>query len=113
MDRRDRAVEIVKMFRARAEGSLRSAVAPELLAEYVANPVGPHSDGLAALLRYFRAGPSRGKLAVVCQGPGAYGIARLSGTRGVAPVLENGTYSTVHEAVIAVFVRRVDSLFGQ
>jgi hypothetical protein len=76
--------------------------------EFRARPIGHHSAELTAMLAILRAGDVRGKYCLVCIRPHAeWMIARLSGVRGIAPVVEdNRAFHSIEEAEWEVFKLR-------
>lgn len=84
----------------------------DIVDEYKASPDGPHSDRLARVLRYFRAAPIEGKLAVCCLGPDRFRLCRARLPRGAAPVLEGPVFGNEKEAVIAIFEDRLARLMA-
>jgi len=60
----------------------------DLIEEFRANPLGPHSDELVHLLTVLRGVPAAGKYALIeVERDREWALATLSGERGVAPTL--------------------------
>jgi len=80
----------------------------DLVREFRACPIGHHSPALARILSHLRAGPMQGKYCLICIRPHReWVIARLSGVRGTAPVVQdNRVFSSVEEAEWEVFKLR-------
>jgi hypothetical protein len=79
-----------------------------LALEFRKNPIGHHSPALEQLLNVLRAGPVAGKYCLVCIVPfERWVLARLSGRRGVPPViLENHVFTSIEDAEWEIFKRR-------
>lgn len=107
---RDRNDEILQLFDSRIRSRLKQHISEDVIDEFHCSPQGPHSESLAALLRYFRGESIRGKLAIVCRAAGQYQLCRATGIRGVPPVLDADVFSSPEEAANAVFARRVEEL---
>ena len=77
----------------------------DLAREFMANPIGLHSPNLQRLLRAMRAGPVKGKYALLTTKPGReWTLIRLSGARDVAPtILRHHVYHDLDEAERHVF----------
>jgi hypothetical protein len=80
----------------------------ELVREFRARPIGHHSAELTAMLAILRSGAVTGKYCLICTRPHEeWVIARMSGVRGVAPVVEdNRVFRSVEEAEWEVFKLR-------
>ena len=80
----------------------------DLAREFRARPIGEHSAALEQVLSLLRAGPVKGKYCLVCTEPHRrWVLARLSGERGVAPVLqENRVFTSLAEAEWEIFKLR-------
>ncbi len=80
----------------------------DLAREFRARPIGHHSAELTALLGILRSGGVKGKYCLISTRPHAeWVIARLSGVRGVAPVVEdNRVFHAIEEAEWEVFKLR-------
>ena len=76
--------------------------------EFRANPIGHHSKALEAILSILRSGPVAGKLCLICVKPHEeWVIGRLSGLRGVAPVVtDNRVFHSIEAAEWEVFKLR-------
>ena len=83
--------------------------------EFRANPIGRHSKMLEAILSILRSGPVAGKLCLICVKPHQeWVIGRLSGARGIAPVVtDNRVFYTVEDAEWEVFKLRWAAECGQ
>ena len=87
-----------------------------LIAEHRRRPFGPHSDGLARLLSYFRGGEMPGKLVIFgLDGNAGWVIGRVSRPRrdGTVELDTTTVYPTVEDAEHAVLVARVAALRRQ
>ena len=109
---RDRQLEVYELFDRGARERTAALVTDAIIAEHEADPAGPHSDPLQRVLRYMRRAPLPGKYVIVAVRPWAeYRIAALTGVHGEAPtVLDDGPWATEHEAMHAVFLRRLADL---
>lgn len=86
----------------------------DLAAEYRKTPRGPYSLELQKILDRMRMTPLKGRFALIVLNPFRHwGLARLSGQRGVAPVPVDGvTYTSMAEAEWDIFKRRWEELTG-
>jgi hypothetical protein len=77
----------------------------DIAREFRARPIGHHSAALAHILSHLRAGPMQGKYCLICIRPHReWVIGRLSGVRGVAPLVEdNRVFASVEEAEWEIF----------
>ncbi len=80
----------------------------ELVREFRARPIGHHSAELTAMLALLRSGAVKGKYCLICTRPHEeWVIARMSGVRGMAPVVEdNRVFGSIEEAEWEVFKLR-------
>ncbi len=81
---------------------------PKIAQEFRAAPIGSHSPALARVLSHLRAGPVAGKYCLICIRPHQeWGIARLSGKRGVPPsVQDNRVFHSIEAAEWEIFQLR-------
>ena len=86
----------------------------DLAAEYRENMRGPHSLELQRILDRMRMTPMQGRFALIVLEPfRKWGLARLSGVRGVPPApVEGVTYTSMAEAEWDIFKRRWEELTG-
>lgn len=86
-----------------------------LAREFRDRPVGRRSPGLEQVLNLFRAGPVKGKYCLVCVEPfRRWVLGRLSGERGVAPVLyPNRVFTSIEEAEWEIFKLRWHEATGR
>ena len=86
----------------------------DLAAEYRENPRGPYSLELQRILDRMRLTPMKGRFALIVLEPfKLWGLARLSGERGVPPTpVEEVTYTSMAEAEWDIFKRRWEELTG-
>lgn len=110
----DKQLIAYRRFDARLRDRLKALITPELIEEHRRAPLGPHSDGLARVLNYFRRGEMPDKYAILQDGPPEawrYTVMALSGVPGQPPrVVDDRIYSTRDEAYHAVFLLRVNDL---
>jgi N,N-dimethylformamidase beta subunit-like, C-terminal len=112
----DRAADRAEIVRERFERQLREQlldlVDDALVAEHAAKPLGPHSDDLARVLTHFRRAPVEGKYIVVAvERDRVWQVGRMSRRDPAHPVaLEPETYGSYHEALHAIFLRRLEEL---
>ncbi len=84
-----------------------------LVAEHRREPFGPHSDGLARLLSYFRGAEMPGKHVIFgLDGNAGWVIGRIGRPRdqGTVELDTTTVYPTVEEAEHAVLMARVEAL---
>ena len=86
----------------------------DLAREYRDNPRGPYSLELQRILDRMRTTPMKGRFALIVVEPfRRWGLARLSGVRGVPPEpVEGVTYTSMAEAEWDIFKRRWKDLTG-
>jgi hypothetical protein len=107
-DANDRVQEIVDRFSRRQVATVASMLSRELDAEHERDPLGPHDDRLARVLRAFRRLPMDGKHIIVAEEAGSgwrIGVVR----RGQAPgnvLLDDADYADPLDAMREVFRRR-------
>lgn len=85
----------------------------DLIAEHRRRPFGPHSDGLARLLSYFRGAEVAGKYVIFgLEGNAGWVLARIGRPRAQGTLEFDTTtvYSSVQDAEHAVLVARVEAL---
>lgn len=106
---RDREPEVLARWQERARRYVRATVSDEMIAEHARSPLGQHSAELDRVLAYFRRQPLAGKYVILADSiDGPFRVGRLSGRRGQLPeTLPDESYPTEHEAMHAVFLRRV------
>lgn len=80
----------------------------ELARAFRADPLGRHGPALREQASRMRSGPVAGKFCLICVKPHAeWMIGRISGQRGVAPVIEgNQVFTSLADAEWAVFKLR-------
>jgi len=80
----------------------------DLAAEFAACPIGHHSAALARTLSHLRAGQMKGKYCLICIRPHQeWVIGRLSGIRGMPPVVQdNRVFTSLEEAEWEIFKLR-------
>jgi hypothetical protein len=80
----------------------------DLAAEFRRQPIGHHSEELRQVLNLFRAEPMEGKYCLIVTKPyKEWTLARLSGRRGVGPVLmHNHVFTSIEDAEWHVFKLR-------
>lgn len=86
----------------------------DLAIEYRENPRGPYSLELQRILDRMRLTPMDGRFALIVLEPfKSWGLARLSGVRGVPPTpIEGVIYDSMAEAEWDIFKRRWEELTG-
>ncbi len=91
---------------------LKTLITDELIEEHRRTIGQRRSDALERLLTYFRRAAIADKYAILAVKPFAeYRLVALSGRRGIPPrAVDDRVYATEHEALHAVFVRRVQDL---
>ena len=87
----------------------------DLVREFKANPLGPHSAELQRIVTRLRSEPSAGHYVLVARVPhGEWMLARLSGKRGVdLTLMENHVFTSIVDAEWAVFKLRWEAVTGQ
>jgi hypothetical protein len=83
--------------------------------EFRDSPIGHHSKALDAVLSILRSGPVAGKLCLICVKPHCeWVIGRLSGIRGVGPVVtDNRVFRSIESAEWEIFKLRWAAECGQ
>jgi len=109
----DRLAEIQAIFDGHFRERLRTALTPDVAASIEAQPLGPHDDRAARVVRAFARAPIAGKLVILSLGSdGPWGIGEIAiGAQGnVIPLV--GTFSTHEEAARQIFIRRRDAFLS-
>lgn len=87
----------------------------DLVDEFKANPLGPHSAELQRIVTRLRSEHSAGHYVLVARVPHReWVLARLSGSRGVdLTLMENHVFTSIVDAEWAVFKLRWEAATGQ
>lgn len=110
---RPRDAPAYERFDRRWREQLLSLPLEELVAEHRRRPFGPHSDGLARLLTYFRGAEMAGKYVIFgLDGNAGWVLARIIRPReqGTLELDTTTVYRSCEEAEHAVLVARVEAL---
>ena len=107
-DANDKVQEIVERFSRRYARTVAGSLSGELDAEHERDPLGPHDDRLARVLRAFRRLPMDGKHIIVAEaagGPWKIGRVRPGEVAGNV-LIEDGDYADYLDAMREIFRRR-------
>lgn len=108
----DKQAIYLRRFEARVRADLKTLISEDLIREHRATFGKRRSDALERVLNYFRRAATADKYAVLAVKPFAeYRIVALSGQRGVPPrAVDDQIFTTVEDALHAVFLKRVQDL---
>jgi len=108
----DKDLVAVASFKKDLREELKGLISDALVEEHRRDPLGKHSPELQRVLNYFRTGPIAEKYAIHVVRPfREYRIIALSGIRGMPPRdVGDDTFTSLHDAYHAVFLRRVNDL---
>jgi branched-chain amino acid transport system permease protein len=107
----DRSLAAWENIDTKIRAHVKSLITDDLIEEHKSRPLGQHSEALERVLNYFRRAPLAGKYLLVATRPfEEYRIGVHPGVRGRPITLLDDVYASEHDALHAVFLKRIDDL---